>query len=191
MTGNFDKSWTLFLDRDGVINKRIPGAYVQEWSAFEFLPGVLDALKIFNSIFGRIVVVTNQQGIGKGLMSTADLTVLHRRMLQTVEEKDGRIDRIYFCPDLANQPANCRKPAPTMALQAQKDFPEINFKRSLIIGDSFSDIQFGTKLGMQTLLIPSKAEDQVKIEQALANNPDFYLNYRFDSLIDFASFLKT
>ena len=191
MDVKFDKSWTLFLDRDGVINKRIPGAYVQEWSAFEFLPGVLDALSFFNSIFGRIVIVTNQQGIGKGLMSTADLNALHEKMLHAIEGKGGRIDQIYFCPDLASQPATCRKPAPGMALQAQADFPEIDFKRSLIIGDSFSDIQFGTKLGMQTLLIPSKAEDQIKIEEALVNDPDFYLNYRFDSLIDFASFLKS
>ena len=144
----FDSNWTLFLDRDGVINKRIPGQYVRLWEEFEFLPGVLEALSLFQSIFGRIVIVTNQQGIGKDLMTEADLEAVHRQMLQEIHATGGRIDGVYHCPDLAYENSFCRKPNPGMAYQAKKDFPEIDFKRSLMAGNSLSDIQFGCRLGM-------------------------------------------
>jgi len=64
-----DKSWTLFLDRDGVINKKIDNDYVKAWEQFEFLPGVIEALKILSAKFGKIIIVTNQQGVGRQLMS--------------------------------------------------------------------------------------------------------------------------
>jgi len=152
-------SWTLFLDRDGVLNRRLPGAYVRSWEEFEWLPRVLDALALLSHSFGRIVVVTNQQGIGKGLMGEEELAEVHRRMLAAVEAAGGRIDGIYYCPDLASSPNNCRKPAPAMAIQAKQDFPEIDFRKSVIVGDSISDMQFGQQLGMYKVLITTKEEE--------------------------------
>ena len=78
---NIDKSWSLFLDRDGVINTRLVDDYVKCWEDFEFLPGVLEAIKCFNKLFSTIVVVTNQQGIGKGLMKVETLNNIHKKMM--------------------------------------------------------------------------------------------------------------
>ncbi len=150
---DINKTWTLFLDRDGVINKRLHNDYVKHWIEFEFLEGVLDSLKTFNSIFGNIVVVTNQQGIGKGLYRTEDLELIHKNMLYEIAYHGGRIDKVYFSPYLQSQNHPSRKPGIGMALQAKSDYPAIDFKKSLMIGDSASDIEFGKKAGMKTVFI--------------------------------------
>lgn len=146
-------SWTLFLDRDGVINVRLIDDYVKTWEEFEFIEGVLEKLAEFSTLFGTIVIVTNQQGIGKGLMSEADLTDIHSRMLEEIEQAGGRIDKIYHCPALRSDADNCRKPRPVMAYKAQEDFPNIDFVRSIMVGDSLSDIEFGRAVGMRTVWI--------------------------------------
>ncbi|MCF8236736.1 MAG: HAD-IIIA family hydrolase [Saprospiraceae bacterium] len=148
-----DQSWTLFLDRDGVMNERIPDDYVRLSTQFQWLPGAIDALLDLRSKFGRVVVVTNQQGIGKGLMTESDLTRVHERMKLDLRDKGVQLDGIYFCPSLAVDHPICRKPLPGMALQALSDFPEIRFDRSVLIGDSPSDIAFGSRLGMFTICI--------------------------------------
>lgn len=156
MTGflkNIDKSWTLFLDRDGVINKRIDGGYVHHWETFEFLPGVPESLAIFSRIFGRIIVITNQQGIAKGIMNEKQLQSVHRKMIADVEKAGGKIDAIFHCPDMASKSGNCRKPSVFMALKAQKKFPEIDFCKSIMVGDTESDMAFGKKAGMFTVLV--------------------------------------
>ena len=150
---NIDRSWTLFLDRDGVINQKLPNDYVKRWDEFTFLPGVLEALSAFNSHFGRIVIVTNQQGIGKGLMTTADLETIHARMLSEVEQAGGRIDRFYHCPHLVAENARCRKPDIGMAEQAKEDFPQIDWTRSVLIGDSESDMEMARRCGMKRVFL--------------------------------------
>ena len=182
MKKTINKDWTLFLDRDGVINRRKIGGYITIWSDFEFLPESLEAIVHFSKIFDRIIIVTNQQGIGKGLFTTTDLEYIHSQMLQRIETAGGRIDKIYYCPDLATDENNFRKPNPAMAIQAQKDFPKINFQKSIMVGDSISDIQFGKRLNMKTVLIETKKEE---LEQSRQMNIDF----RFKSLIEFANFL--
>jgi len=148
-----DKSWTLFLDRDGVINKRIPGGYVKQWEAFEFLPGVLESIAVFSRIFGRIIVITNQQGIAKGIMSEEQLLSVHRKMMADVEKAGGKIDAIFHCPDMTSKPGNCRKPSVFMALRAKNKFPEIDFSKSIMVGDTESDMAFGKNVGMFTVLV--------------------------------------
>jgi histidinol-phosphate phosphatase family protein len=160
----YDKRWALFLDRDGVINRRLPGAYVRSWEDFEWLPGSLDAIVHLRQLFGRIFVVTNQQGIGKGLMSEKDLEVVHQRMQVEVAQAGGLIDAVYYCPDLSTKKNNCRKPHPAMGYQAKAAFPEIDFQHSVMVGDSISDIQFGQNLGMETVLITTKKEEAHLIE---------------------------
>lgn len=150
---NIDKSWTLFLDRDGIINKRIYGGYVQHWETFEFLSGVLESLAIFSRIFGRTVVVTNQQGIAKGIMNEDQMQSVHRKMLAEVEKAGGKIDAVFHCPDMASKPGNCRKPSAFMALKAKKRFPEIDFSKSIMVGDAESDMAFGKNAGMFTVLV--------------------------------------
>ncbi|MCF8233011.1 MAG: HAD family hydrolase, partial [Bacteroidales bacterium] len=144
---NIDKEWSLFLDRDGVINRRIKDGYVTEWEEFSFLPGALEAMKIFSQKFGRIFIITNQQGIGKGLMNEHTLEDIHNKMIKEIEKKGGRIDAIYYCPDLEENRSPDRKPNPGMAFRAQHDFPEVNFSKSLMIGDIARDIAFGRRAG--------------------------------------------
>ena len=149
-----DSSWTLFLDRDGVINKRIERDYVREWSQFKFLPNTLDALRILKGIFGRIIVVTNQRGIGRNLMTYQDLQLIHANMLEIVKKSGGRIDAVYYCPhDYEKGYCLCRKPNVGMAIQAKKDFPDIDFSKSVMVGDSLSDMDFGKRLGMVCVFV--------------------------------------
>ena len=175
--GKIDKTWTLFLDRDGVINVRLIDDYVKNINEFEFLPGVLYAFKIFTEKFGRIIIVTNQQGVGKGLMTLQDVDTVHQFMTKKIEAQKGRIDAIYVCPQLKSDPDNFRKPSPRMAYMAQHDFPEIDFDKSIMIGDSNSDIEFGKNAGMYTILI---GDEPVKCK------PDS----KFESLLRFANILK-
>lgn len=151
---------TLFLDRDGVINARLPDAYVGDWADFDFLPGVLDAMAIFPIYFARIIIVTNQQGIGKGLMTVGQLNRIHQKMQEAILLHGGQVDAVLFCPALASDPNNCRKPAPSMALEAQASFPDIDFKQSTMVGDSISDIRFGHNLAMSTVLVDTKTDEQ-------------------------------
>lgn len=175
--GKINKSWTLFLDRDGVINVRLIDDYVKNINEFEFLPGVLEAFRIFTEKFGRIIIVTNQQGVGKGLMTLQDVDAVHQFMTKEIENQKGRIDAIYVCPQLKSEPDNFRKPSPRMAYMAQHDFPEIDFEKSIMIGDSNSDIEFGKNAGMFTVLV---GDEPVKCK------PDS----KFESLLRFANILK-
>ncbi len=145
--------WTLFLDRDGVINHRLPGDYVKSWAEFIFMPGVLSALAHLNNRFDHLVMVTNQQGIAKGLMTEQDLSTIHHRMRKMIRKHRGRIDAVYHCSASSDQVPSCRKPEPYMGIQAKKDFPTIDFKQSVLVGDSVSDIEFGKNLNMITVYV--------------------------------------
>lgn len=149
-----DHTWTLFLDRDGVINKDKVGSYIFHRGEFEFLEGVQEAIKVFSDVFGTIVIVTNQRGIGKGLMTEADLHDIHAHMLDELGVHGGRIDKIYFAPDLHSDSPN-RKPKPGMAHQAKDDFPHIDFAKSIMVGNKLSDMEFGHNIGAKTVFIPS------------------------------------
>lgn len=173
----WNKSWTLFLDRDGVINQRIPGAYIEYPAQFLFTENCLEAMAILKDIFNRIVVVTNQQGIGKGIMTEVQLSDIHEFMKDALVKAEGKIDKIYHCPDLVEKNPNCRKPNPEMAFQAKKDFPEIEFSKSVIVGDSLSDMEFGKRLNMTTILIEGKEEESFDEE---------LVDFKFSTLYDFA-----
>jgi len=154
-----DRDWTLFLDRDGTINHRLMDDYVKEVAQFKFLPGAEESIARFHEFFKYIIVVTNQQGIGKELMSHEDLQQIHSYMSKKLEEVGANIDEILYCPHLALNPS-CRKPNPGMAFQALEIFPDINFKKSVMVGDTASDIEFGKKLNMYTVLISPDRKDE-------------------------------
>ncbi len=132
----------LFLDRDGVINERVWGGYITQWQDFHFIDGVKEAIVRFSKYFERIIIVTNQQGIGKGLMSDKDVQHIHQQLIHSIEDVGGKIDAVYYCGDLKSKSKNCRKPGIEMALKAKADFPEICFEKSLMIGDTKSDMEF-------------------------------------------------
>ncbi|MDD4993947.1 MAG: HAD family hydrolase [Paludibacter sp.] len=162
-----EKYETVFLDRDGVINKHLKNDYVKCWDEFEFLPGVLDALSILAKYFKHIFIVTNQRGVCKGLMTEDTLKDIHSKMQTEIENCGGRIDQIYYCTDLSNESQN-RKPNSGMAFQAKNDFPNIEFQNSIMIGDSLSDMEFGNRLGMKTVFINKENESESLINFALS-----------------------
>lgn len=173
---------TLFLDRDGVINVRLIGDYIKRWDEFKFEEGVLEAIKIFTKHFDTILIVSNQQGISKGLMTEDDLNLIHTKMKQEILNAGGRIDEIYYCKALSKENHFCRKPSVGMGLKARKQFKNIRFKESVMVGDSISDMKFGKRLKMNTVFISTSTED--------TRNNYRLINKRFDSLIDYAKYLE-
>ena len=147
-----DKTWTLFLDRDGVINDEKLNEYVLNWEQFIFSKGVLEAFKKLSPLFGRIIIVSNQRGVSKELMTEEDLLNIHREMSREVNGVGGKIDKIYYCTDKNDRCFN-RKPNPGMALQAKKDFPAIEFHKSIMVGNKLSDMKFGRNAGMYTVFL--------------------------------------
>jgi histidinol-phosphate phosphatase family protein len=175
-----DTSWTLFLDRDGVINHEKQEAYINSWSEFVFYEGVLDAFKIFTKKFNRIIIVTNQKGVGKGITKLDDLHEIHANMQHAIENNTGRVDAIYYCSDLEND-SLFRKPNPGMGLQAVKQFPDIDLKKSIIVGNTITDMQFGRDLGIYTIFLPTTRPE--------VNLNDERIDAVFPSLISFAAVL--
>ncbi len=176
-----DHHWTLFLDRDGVINEEKKDSYIFHYGEFRFYDQVKEALQIFASVFGRIVVVTNQRGVGRGLMTAEELEIIHEKMLAEVVLAGGRIDRIYYADSLDDNHPH-RKPNPGMARNAQADFPEIDFRRALMVGNNLSDMEFGRNAGMYTVYLRTTQPDQ--------SLPHPAIDLAFNSLYDFAKHLR-
>lgn len=172
-----NQDWTLFLDRDGVINHEKDNDYIRNWEEFRFYDTTLEAMALLAQRFSRIVIVTNQKGVGRELMTLADLQQIHQHMQEEINKTGGRIDRIYFCSDLENDSIN-RKPNPGMAFQAKADFPEIDFSKSIIVGNRTSDMEFGRNAGLYTVFVASTHPE--------TPFPDPRIDLRFDNLLDFA-----
>lgn len=172
-----DSTWTLFLDRDGVINHDKDNDYIRNWDEFRFYDTTLEALGILAKHFKRILVTTNQKGVGKGLMTVADLDHIHSNMLLEIAPQGGRIDKIYYCSDLSDDSPD-RKPNPGMAFKAQKDFAEIDFSRSIMVGNRISDMGFGRNAGMHTVFLATTHPE--------TPFPNDLIDLRFENLLDFA-----
>lgn len=156
---SIDKTWTLFLDRDGVINHEKYEDYIYNFEEFKFYEGVLEGMKTLADKFGIIVIATNQRGVAKGLMSEDDLKEIHRQMVEKIAASGGRIDNIYYCTALTNDDPN-RKPHPGMAYQAKRDYPSIDFEKSVMVGNNISDMEFGRNAGMHTVFVKTTNPDQ-------------------------------
>jgi D-glycero-D-manno-heptose 1,7-bisphosphate phosphatase len=143
---------TVFLDRDGVINRRREGDYVTSWAEFEFLPRAQDALRCLAERGHRVIVVTNQRGVARGRMSEDDLASIHARLIEEATRAGGAIAAIYYCPHDVGQ-CTCRKPQTGLFLEAQRDFADIEFAASTVIGDSPSDMEAGQQLGCRAIFI--------------------------------------
>jgi D-glycero-D-manno-heptose 1,7-bisphosphate phosphatase/D-glycero-alpha-D-manno-heptose 1-phosphate guanylyltransferase len=144
---------TLFLDRDGVINVQLVGDYVKNVSELEFREDFLKSIPLIVKNFRKVFIVTNQQCIAKGLCSKDDVDEVHRHLLEVLESHGLHITNIYVCPHLAGSGCPCRKPATGLAMQAKADYPDIDFARSVMVGDSASDMRFGRSCGMETVFI--------------------------------------
>lgn len=149
---NIEEYDTLFLDRDGVINVLRPNDYVKCWEEFEFIPDMLNILAEWAGHFKYIIVVTNQRGVGRGRMTEESLLNIHHKMCETIAAHGGRIDKVYYNTAISDEDPD-RKPNIGMAIQAKKDFPDINFSKALMIGDSDSDMIFAKNARMKGIKI--------------------------------------
>ena len=147
--GKYD---TLLLDRDGVINKYRPNDYVKNWNEFEFIPDFLSAISTWTKHVKRIIIVTNQRGVGKGLFSEDTLNDIHDKMKEEIENSGGHIENIYYCTALGDKAPN-RKPQPGMFRQMLKDYPDIDPNRCLMVGDQLSDMEFASNCGIAGIMI--------------------------------------
>lgn len=174
-----NKGWSLFLDRDGVINHD-KSPYTLNAGDFEFYDGVLEAIKKFSRIFSHIFVVTNQRGVGRKLMTENDLLEIHELMSESVSRSGGRIDKIYYCTAIENDHPD-RKPNPGMAFKAMNDHPAVKKHYSIMVGNNISDMQFGKAVGMHTVLLTTTGVN--------VSLPHPLVDLQYDSLIEFANAL--
>ncbi|MGJ7033004.1 HAD-IIIA family hydrolase [Niabella hirudinis] len=175
-----DKSWTLFLDRDGVINEEKDGSYIFHTGEFVFYPGVPEAIGKFTRYFKHVVIVTNQRGIGKGLMDEKALHAIHQLLSDEVKKNNGHIPAIYYATAV-NSTDFFRKPNPGMALEAVKDFPDIDLSRSIMVGNNSSDMKFGRSAGMHTVFLTTTNEPMPL--------PDFDIDLQLPGLTTLAELL--
>ncbi|HEX4757217.1 MAG TPA: HAD family hydrolase [Terracidiphilus sp.] len=169
---------TVFLDRDGVLNEKMPeGRYVTSWDEFHILPGVPDAIARLNQAGLRVIVVSNQRGIALGLYSAADLEAIHAAFQRILRDKGAHIDAFLICPHHAGQ-CNCRKPLPGLFDQAAAQFPSISAATSVMVGDSLVDMEFGRCLGMATILI----EGEPALERQTGESARALADLRFPSM---------
>lgn len=175
-----DKNWTLFLDRDGVINVDKDGSYIFNADEFVFMNGLPEAFRKFASRFGQLVVVTNQRGVGRGLMTVQDLEGIHKRMAEGIAGVGATLNAIYYCTAVHNDHPN-RKPNPGMAVKAKADLPSIDFRHSIMVGNNISDMQWGRNAGTYTVFV------KTTIPNMEVPHPD--IDLIFDSLADFAKAL--
>ncbi|MBZ0299826.1 MAG: HAD family hydrolase [Anaerolineae bacterium] len=141
----------IFLDRDGVINENRPD-HVKTWEEFEWLPGVLTSIQRLSQTGLPIFIITNQAIISRGLAAETTVQDIHARMITTIEQAGGHIDRAYYCPHDLHERCECRKPKPGMLKQAAQEFG-IDLTRSFLVGDSWSDIEAGLAVGTSSILV--------------------------------------
>lgn len=147
----------VFLDRDGVINRRRPD-HVKSWSEFEFLPGALGAISELCQRTERVVVVTNQSAVGRGVISSQELAAIHRRMTQAVEAAGGHIDGVYACPHRPEDGCACRKPRIGLLLAAAHEL-SLRLEGSVLIGDSPSDVEAARASGCRAIFVGDSLPD--------------------------------
>lgn len=143
----------IFLDRDGVLNKKMPRAqYVCSWREWEWLPGAKEALKLLKQANYKVILITNQPGIARGAMTELDLQEIHEKMKKEIKAEGGDIDEIYYCPHNWDEGCECRKPQPGMLFNAQRDH-HIDLSRTYFIGDDERDTKAGIAAGCKTLSV--------------------------------------
>lgn len=156
----------VFLDRDGTINLNEP-EFVHKIGDFKFIPEALIALQKLSQMDYKIIITTNQSGIGRGYFKKEDLEKLHQWMLKELKKKDIRIDKIYYCPHHPDDNCSCRKPEIGMLLQAVEDFG-INLSKSWVVGDDDKDVIMGRRANVKTIKIGERIPKEFKLE------PNFY-----------------
>lgn len=146
---------TIFLDRDGVINRNLPGGdYVKNWEEFQFLPGALRAIARLTQAGFRLLVITNQACIGKGIVSRDIVQEIHELMLLEIERAGGRIEAVLCCPHLPDEGCDCRKPSPGLLKRAQEEY-QVDLGQAILVGDSVKDMLTAAAVKMPAIMVLS------------------------------------
>jgi len=165
----------VFLDRDGVINRKAPdGQYVTRWEEMEFLPGIAKAIARLNEAGFKVIVISNQRCVAKGLVTDADVNAIHRRMCSELAGAGATVDAVYYCPHEKQPPCNCRKPAPGMLLSAAREH-HIDLSESWMIGDSDIDVAAGRNAGCKTVRLVAR-------DESIASMADFASESLLDAI---------
>jgi D-glycero-D-manno-heptose 1,7-bisphosphate phosphatase len=148
----------VFLDRDGVINVD-RSDYVKSWAEFKFLPRVFEALRLLKEHKIRVIIITNQSAVNRGLMTLDALLEIHKKMVDSIMKNGGEIEAIYYCPHRPNEKCKCRKPKPGMVLKAKKDL-KIDLTQSYLVGDSKKDVELARSVKVKCVRILKKASQR-------------------------------
>lgn len=143
----------LLLDRDGVINHKIDHDYVRNTNEFIFIDGAIDAISELNGLYDYIFIVTNQRGVARGLFSEEALSSIHSYMIDVIMESGGKIENIYSCIHDYEDNCDCRKPNTGLFQQIINDYPNVSPNQCIMVGDSYTDLEFGRSIGATTVLI--------------------------------------
>ena len=157
----------FFLDRDGVINQRRDN-YVKTVDEFKILDDVASAIKLIKKSNFLVVIITNQSAINRKLLSIEMLEKIHVTLINYLKRNKTTLDAIYFCPHLPNENCNCRKPKPGMVIKAAKEL-NINLKNSILVGDSYSDIEAATAAGCKGFLL-NENESLLELVKKILDN---------------------
>ena len=141
----------VFLDRDGIINEKIPGGYVTDWAHFRFLPGIFEAIADLATLGLPIIVVSNQAAVEKRLLGWSVLDQITRQFVCTLHQRGARIDAVYYCPHTPEMNCHCRKPKPGLLEEAAQDW-SLDLNSSVLVGDSPTDVQAAFAVGCKAIL---------------------------------------
>ena len=162
----------VFLDRDGVINiPPVKKRYITRWEEFRFLPGALSALKKLRKGGRKIIVISNQAGVERGIFPRARLQEITRNMRAAIRKRGGKLDAVYYCTHTPERKCGCRKPKPRMLRKAARRF-SLDLKRSVFVGDNATDVATGRAAGCRTVLVLSGVTARKDLRR-LDHAPDF------------------
>jgi histidinol-phosphate phosphatase family protein len=165
----FARAPTLLLDRDGVLNQKPPRAhYVRNWSEFKWLPGAKEALRLLKEAGCRVIVISNQAGIGRGEMTEEALGQIHERMKAETTEVGGEIEAIYYCPHNWDEGCECRKPKPGLLFRAQREL-NLDLSRTPFAGDDERDAEAADAAGCPFILVSDELP-LLTVAQRLVNS---------------------
>lgn len=177
----------IFLDRDGVIIENRPN-YVRSWNEVVIYPQALEALVKLNSSPYKIVIITNQSAVGRGIIPLEVAWDINRRLVEVIEKAGGRVDGIFMCPHAPDEGCDCRKPKPGLFFQAARDL-SIDLQRSIMIGDALSDLLAGQAAGIPrtALVLTGRGTEQTELPPHPGLEPYQVFESLAEALEDIAS----
>jgi D-glycero-D-manno-heptose 1,7-bisphosphate phosphatase len=181
----------IFLDRDGTINQEVD--YLSSPDQLRLIPGSADAIREANTLGLKVIIITNQSGIARGVLTEEQLSEIHHVLIHTLQEQNARIDAIYYCPHhpdfggpLYQKDCDCRKPNTGMITQAVKDFT-IDTKASFVIGDRMIDVQLGNTIGATSILVLTGYGKQ---ELEFCRQYNIHIDHIAQNLFDAMNYVK-